>query len=102
MCKGDVVRSLARASRYDTFKDDNHTAEEHNHVHPSQRMTYIPSSSGTPTNNQHISDLESGRSIEINNETEDTGEATGWRGLFMGRIMTILTRVHPTREDRNR
>lgn len=102
MCKGDVVRSLARASRYDTFKDDNHTDEEHNHVHPSQRMTYIPSSSGTPTNNQHISDLESGRSIEINNETEDTGEATGWRGLFMGRIMTILTRVHPTREDRNR
>ncbi|RKF60121.1 PA and RING finger domain-containing protein [Erysiphe neolycopersici] len=101
MCKGDVVRSLARASRYDTFQDNN-IDEEYNYAHLSQRMTHILSSSGTPTNNQLRSDLELGRSIEVNHEIEEAGETNGWRGLFMGRIMTILRRVHSTREDRDR
>ncbi|POS82957.1 hypothetical protein EPUL_006244, partial [Erysiphe pulchra] len=88
MCKGDVVRSLARASRYDTFKDDSNTDEEHDYDHRSQRMTHTPSSAVTSINNQLRSDLELGRSIEINHEIEEAGESTGWRGLFMGRIMT--------------
>lgn len=102
MCKGDVVRSLERATRYDTFKDDDNSDEEHDYDNLSQRVIHNSSSSGTFINNQSRSDLELGRPSELNHEADIAYSNVGWRGLFMGRMISMIRSMQARSEDPNR
>jgi hypothetical protein len=108
ICKGDVVRSLARGQtsspRYEAYRDD---SDDDIQTQAAQAINSSPNSARRISLNGDASDdLDLERGVDIVQPTPTrprTGRPTSWRSLFVGSLGSSSRSARsPPQEDRNR